>query len=137
MHIGLIGGIGPAATEFYYNRMAKAHDDAGAEMDVTIVHASVRELLANVLADARQAQAEVFCRYVQRLKDAGAEAAAVTSLGGHFCIKELEAISPLISSAIMVMSRVTAMWTLQTPSSSSLLFLFLTAPPLLTCRRGT
>lgn len=95
MHIGLIGGIGPAATEFYYNRMAKAHDEAGAEMDVTIVHASVRELLANVLADERQAQAEVFARYVDRLKAAGAEIAAVTSLGGHFCIQELEAISSL------------------------------------------
>ena len=95
MHIGLIGGIGPAATEFYYRRMAKAHDEAGAEMDVTIVHASVRELLRHVLADEREAQAKVFSRYVQRLKDAGAEIAAVTSLGGHFCIKELEAISPL------------------------------------------
>jgi len=95
MHIGLIGGIGPAATEFYYRRMAKAHDEAGAEMDVTIVHASVRELLRHVLADEREAQAQVFSRYVQRLKDAGAEVAAVTSLGGHFCIKELEAISPL------------------------------------------
>ncbi len=95
MHIGLIGGIGPAATEFYYNRMAKAHDEAGAEMELTIVHASVRELLRNVLADEKQAQAQVYRRYVQRLKDAGAEAAAVTSLGGHFCIEELEAISPL------------------------------------------
>ncbi len=95
MHIGLIGGIGPAATEFYYNRMAKAHDEAGAEMELTIVHASVRELLAHVLADERDAQAAVFCRYVERLKAAGAEAAAVTSLGGHFCIKELEAVSPL------------------------------------------
>ena len=95
MHIGLIGGIGPAATEFYYNRMAKAHDDAGEEMDLTIVHASVRELLRNVLADEREAQAEVYRRFVQRLKDAGADAVAITSLGGHFCIKELEAISPL------------------------------------------
>ena len=95
MHIGLIGGIGPAATEFYYNRMAKAHDEAGAEMDLTIVHASVRELVRNVLADEKDLQAQIYCRYVQRLKDAGAEAAAVTSLGGHFCITELEAISPL------------------------------------------
>ncbi len=95
MHIGLIGGIGPAATEFYYGHMAKAHDEAGAEMDLTIVHASVRELLRHVLADEREAQAQVYCRYVERLKAAGAEAVAVTSLGGHFCIRELEAISPL------------------------------------------
>jgi aspartate racemase len=29
------------------------------------------------------------------MKHAGARAAAVTSMGGHFCIKELKAISPL------------------------------------------
>ena len=40
-------------------------------------------------------QAEIFARLVARLKGAGAEAAAVTSMGGHFCIKELEPISPL------------------------------------------
>ena len=34
-------------------------------------------------------------RLVERMKAAGAEAAAVTSMGGHFCVKELEAISPL------------------------------------------
>jgi aspartate racemase len=32
---------------------------------------------------------------VRRLAAAGAHAAAVTSMGGHFCIRELEAISPL------------------------------------------
>jgi aspartate racemase len=40
-------------------------------------------------------QAEIFVRLVERLKAAGADAAAVTSMGGHFCIAELEAISPL------------------------------------------
>jgi aspartate racemase len=32
---------------------------------------------------------------VRRLAAAGAHAAAVTSMGGHFCIRELEAMSPL------------------------------------------
>jgi len=30
MHVGLIGGIGPAATEFYYRHLARAHAQAHA-----------------------------------------------------------------------------------------------------------
>ena len=95
MHIGLIGGIGPAATEHYYRGLVAAHADAGLEMDLTIVQASARTLVRNVLAEARQAQTKAFLPLVQRLQAAGAEAVAVTSLGGHFCFNELEALSPL------------------------------------------
>jgi aspartate racemase len=49
----------------------------------------------NMANDAAQKQAESFSRLVRRLAAAGAELAAVTSMGGHFCIRELEAISPL------------------------------------------
>lgn len=95
MHIGLIGGIGPAATEFYYRGLIERHARAGAAPDLTIVHADVREMARNLRNDARQAQAEIFARLIQRLAAAGAELAAVTSMGGHFCIQELAAISPL------------------------------------------
>jgi aspartate racemase len=95
MHIGLIGGIGPAATEFYYRGLIDRHARAGTELDVMIAHASVREMGANLAAGAAQAQAESFARLLRRLAAAGAELAAVTSMGGHFCIRELQAISPL------------------------------------------
>lgn len=95
MHIGLIGGIGPAATEFYYKGLVKAYASANKLMELTIVHADVRDLLRNLSNGAAREQAEIFLRFVKRLKAAGADAAAVTSLAGHFCIKELEAISPL------------------------------------------
>lgn len=95
MHIGLIGGIGPAATEHYYRGLVEAHMDAGLEMDLTIVHASAQTLVRNVVAEARREQAKAFLPLVQRLQAAGAAAVAVTSLGGHFCINELEALSPL------------------------------------------
>src|SRR5262249_58320671 len=42
-----------------------------------------------------QRQAEIFVRLIQRLAAAGAELVAITSMGGHFCIKELKKISPL------------------------------------------
>ena len=95
MHIGLIGGIGPAATEHYYRGLIERYGRSGARLELTIVHADVRELARNVAGMERQKQAEVFAALVRRLAGAGAELAAVTSMGGHFCIAELEPLSPL------------------------------------------
>jgi len=95
MHIGLIGGIGPAATEFYYRGLIERHEAAGTQLDVTIAHADVREMGKNLASGDAEKQAEIFLRLVKRLAAAGAEAAAVTSMGGHFCVRELTALSPL------------------------------------------
>jgi len=95
MHIGLIGGIGPAATEFYYRNLVRAHDTAGRALELTIVHSDVRDLIHNMNDGAPDKQAEIFLRLTRRLLAAGAEAVAVTSIAGHFCIRELEALSPL------------------------------------------
>ncbi len=104
MHIGLIGGIGPAATEFYYRGLVKGHALAGKPLEATIVHADARELLSNLALGAAKEQAEIFLGYIRRLQSAGADSAVVTSLGGHFCIDELEKISPLpIINAIPIL----------------------------------
>src|SRR5262245_26898589 len=95
MHLGLIGGIGPAATEYYYRGLVDRHARAQTALDLTIVHADLRELARNMADRGAGRQAASFARLVQRLAAAGAQAAAVTSLGGHFCIAELIAISPL------------------------------------------
>jgi aspartate racemase len=95
MHIGLIGGIGPAATDFYYRGLVDRHRAAGIPLECTIAHADVGTMGRN-LADGRRAeQAAIFARLIERMKKAGAETAAVTSMGGHFCIDELLPISPL------------------------------------------
>jgi aspartate/glutamate racemase len=44
MHIGLIGGIGPAATEFYYRGLVARHAASGTHLELTIDHADLREL---------------------------------------------------------------------------------------------
>jgi aspartate racemase len=95
MHVGLIGGIGPAATEFYYRGMTRAFAAAGRKLELTIVNAEVRDMTRNMDAQDPKAQAAIFAELIGRLKAAGARAAAVTSMGGHFCIRELVAISPL------------------------------------------
>jgi aspartate racemase len=95
MHIGLIGGIGPAATIVYYDRLTRAVRAAGGKLELTIVQADIDELIANGTADRREAQAEAYARLIGRLKAAGADCAAITSIGGHFCFRETAAISPL------------------------------------------
>ncbi len=95
MHIGLIGGIGPAATEFYYRHLVARHEAAGRPMELTIVHAHVHKLAANAMAGRTEAQAAEFAALTGRLKGAGAEAVAITSIGGHFCFDAFEPLSPL------------------------------------------
>ena len=95
MHIGLIGGIGPAATDFYYRGLIERHVAAGIPLDVTLCHAEVREMSRNLVGKNPGKQAEIFATLVQRMKAAGAKAAAITSMGGHFCVNELIALSPL------------------------------------------
>ena len=95
MHIGLIGGIGPAATEFYYRHLVQRHEAAGQAMELTIVHAHVHTLAANAIAGRAEAQAGEYAALTARLKGAGAEAVAITSIGGHFCFDEFAPVSPL------------------------------------------
>lgn len=64
-------------------------------MELTIVHAQVGDMVRNTTAGNAAGQAEIFRDLAQRLKEGGADAVAVTSLGGRFCIAEFEAVSPL------------------------------------------
>lgn len=105
MHIGLIGGIGPAATEFYYRGLVKAHTAAQRRMDLTIVHADTHEMVQNLENGAASKQAQVFSNFTDRLKAGGAEAVVITSMGGHFCVNEFEAKSALpVINAIPVLN---------------------------------
>src|SRR6185437_6412939 len=75
MHIGLIGGIGPAATEYYYRGLIERYARSGITLDLTIVHADVQEMARNLASGAAQVQAEIFARLIRRLAAAGAEIA--------------------------------------------------------------
>jgi aspartate racemase len=100
MHIGLIGGIGPAATEFYYRALVGIYAKANRRLELTIANADAKEMVSNLEAGNRKEQAAIFARYIDRLKGAGCEAVALTSMGGHFCMDELAPMSslPLISA---------------------------------------
>lgn len=100
MQIGLIGGIGPAATEFYYRALVRLYAAANRRLELTIANADAKEMVSNLEAGNKEAQAAIFARYIDQLKGAGCEAVAVTSMGGHFCMDALEPRSslPLISA---------------------------------------
>jgi aspartate racemase len=95
MHIGLIGGIGPAATDFYYRRLISTFARGQAALDLTIVHADTPTLLDNLASNNAAAQIAIYMRLAKRLGAAGAGCVAITSIAGHFCIADFKSLSPL------------------------------------------
>jgi aspartate racemase len=95
MHIGLIGGIGPAATDFYYRRLISTFARGQAALDLTIVHADTPTLLDNLASNNAVAQIAIYMRLAKRLGAAGAGCVGVTSIAGHFCIADSKSLSPL------------------------------------------
>lgn len=95
MHIGMIGGIGPAATEFYYRNLVKAYRTANKKLELTIVHANASDVINNIASNSPEKQARIFLELTQRLHNAGADAVVISSIAAHFCVSEFEALSPL------------------------------------------
>ncbi len=95
MHIGLIGGIGPAATDFYYRRLISTFASKKVALELTIVHAEAPTLLGNLASNAAANQVAIFVKLTNRLAAAGAESVAITSIAGHFCIDAFKASSVL------------------------------------------
>ena len=100
MHIGLIGGIGVAATVVYYQRLTAAVTAMGGRLQLTIAHAEVTDLARNANAGNTAEQADIYAGLIDRLARAGCDCAAITSLGGHFCFEDTVARSalPLVSA---------------------------------------
>src|SRR5215218_3637465 len=95
MHIGLIVGIGPAATDFYYRRLIASLAATGTPLELTMAHADMPTLLRNQAAGDAGAQAAIYLRLAERLQAAGARGIAITSVAGHFCIGAFAPVSPL------------------------------------------
>ena len=95
MHIGLIGGIGPAATDFYYRRLISTFASRKAALELTIVHADTPTLLGNLASNDAATQVAIYMKLTNRLAAAGAECVAITSVAGHFCIDAFKASSVL------------------------------------------
>jgi len=95
MHIGLIVGIGPAATDYYYRYLISALGRAGRDLDLTMAHADTRTLLRNQSEGNVEAQVDIYRHLTERLQRSGIERIAVTSIAGHFCIAAFKEVSPV------------------------------------------
>lgn len=95
MHIGLIVGIGPAATDFYYRHLIKALASAGKDLTLTMAHADTPTLLRHQSEGDVASQVDIYLRLCERMLRAGIEQIAVTSIAGHFCIDNFKALSPV------------------------------------------
>ena len=95
MHIGLIGGIGPKATSFYYQRIVQLIGASAKPLSLTIVHTDIGLLAKNMANGDAHAQASEYLRVTDQLVGAGADSVAITSLGGAFCSEQFARISPL------------------------------------------
>ncbi len=95
MHIGMIVGIGPAATDYYYRHLIKSVGLAERDLQLTMAHADTKTLLKNQANTDYQAQVEIYLRLANRLKQCGVERLAVTSIAGHFCIRQFMEVSPI------------------------------------------
>ena len=85
MHIGLIGGIGPAATTLYYEQVVRHCRERNIELALTMAHADVATLLENQANDDTQAQLAIYTDLAYRLRSAGAECLVIPAISGHFC----------------------------------------------------
>ena len=95
MHIGLVVGIGPAVTDYYYRYLISEMARAGQDLDLTMAHADTRTLLLNQSEGNAEAQVAIYSRLTERLQRSGIERIAVTSVAGHFCIDAFKAVSPV------------------------------------------
>ena len=95
MHIGLIGGIGPAATDYYYRRLISEFALRNTALELTIAHADAPTLLDHLASNDIESQVDIYTRLTDRLALAGAECVVVTSIGGHFCIESFKQRSSL------------------------------------------
>lgn len=95
MQIGLIGGIGPAATDYYYQNIIRAFERNDARLELTMVHTGSPTLLKNLAENNIADQVAIYERLTKRLVLAGADCVVVTSIAGHFCIEPFKEVSPL------------------------------------------
>ena len=101
MHVGLIGGIGPAVTFLYYQRLLEIAAAKKFSLELTVVNCDMPQFLDNFSQDKKENQASIFANLTSRLQKAGADFVVLPSIGGSFCLKEFIKKSPLPVQDVM------------------------------------
>ena len=101
MHIGLIGGIGPAVTFRYYQRLFDISLAKNVPLELTVANCDMPKFLNNFSKDNKEDQASIFAELAIRLQKAGADFVVLPSIGGSYCLKEFIKKSPLPVEDVM------------------------------------
>jgi aspartate racemase len=102
--LGLVGGLGPGATVYYYRGLLAAHEVERRTPRLLIAHADVERVRHFLDNNDRAGLARYLAGFVSGLAAGGAELTAIVAITPHICASELTTISPLplidIASAV-------------------------------------
>ena len=93
--LGLLGGVGVGAAVDYYKALAAAHAAKGEPLPLVMVNGDIATGLGYVQKGDLQGLARYLAGLIGRMRDAGAEIAAIPAVTPHICFNELQPISPL------------------------------------------
>lgn len=93
--LGLLGGVGVGAAVHYYEALAGAHAAQGVPLPLVMVNADMPTGLRFVQAGDMQGLAGYLADLIGRMRNAGAELAAIPAVTPHICFERLAPISPL------------------------------------------
>jgi aspartate racemase len=93
--LGLIGGLGPAATVHYYRELVAAHERRGRVPRLLIAHADIGRVYEAVTAKDFDGLAHYLAGLAADMAAGGAEFTAIVAATPHICATQLTAISPL------------------------------------------
>jgi aspartate racemase len=93
--LGLIGGLGPGATIYYYRELLAAHAAQGRTARMLIAHADVNRVMAAAGAQDFAGLADYLAGLAGSMKAGGAEMTAIVAITPHICVPQLVPISPL------------------------------------------
>ncbi len=93
--LGLIGGLGPGATVYYYRELVGALAAQSRVPRLLIAHADIARIYAFVAAKDFDGLARYLAEIAASLAAGGAEFTAMVAATPHICADKLEALSPI------------------------------------------
>jgi aspartate racemase len=93
--VGIVGGLGVAATVHYYRHITAACRARGVVPELSFVHADVDRGQDLIRAGDLDGLARYLAGFVTRLARAGARVAVLPAVTPHICIRELEPLLPI------------------------------------------
>lgn len=93
--LGLMGGVGVGAFVHYYEALAAAYAAKGEPLPLVMANANIAVGQRYIEAGDLPGLARYLADLIGRMRDAGAEIAAIPAVTPHICFNELQPIAPL------------------------------------------